>query len=109
VTSVCDCAEVVKAAIDVYGRLDILVNATTRRPARLRRKKTGRDHPANLKSVFNCSRVAVRQMMKQRYGRIVNITWCGHRRRRQTNYSAAKADHRLHEGDGQRVRGGILG
>src|SRR3989442_15849711 len=47
----------------------------------------------NLKSVFNCSRAAVRQMMKQRYGRIVNITsvvgvigGAG-----QTNYSAAKA------------------
>ena len=47
----------------------------------------------NLKSVFNCSRAALRQMMKQRYGRIVNITslvgivgGAG-----QTNYSAAKA------------------
>src|SRR5262249_13191783 len=47
----------------------------------------------NLKSVFNCSRAALRQMIKQRYGRIVNVTsvagivgTAG-----QTNYSAAKA------------------
>src|SRR5207245_1189751 len=47
----------------------------------------------NLKSVFNCSKAAVRQMIKQRYGRIVNITsvigmigGAG-----QTNYAAAKA------------------
>src|SRR5258708_38832178 len=47
----------------------------------------------NLKSVFNCSRAALRQMLKQRYGRIVNITSLtgiiggpG-----QTNYAAAKA------------------
>src|SRR4029434_1430889 len=47
----------------------------------------------NLKSVFNCSKAAVRQMITQRYGRIVNMTSmagmigiAG-----QTNYSAAKA------------------
>jgi 3-oxoacyl-[acyl-carrier protein] reductase len=27
----------------------------------------------NLKSVFNCSKAVLRQMMKQRYGRIVNV------------------------------------
>ena len=89
--------EVVKAAIDVYGRLDILVNnaGTTRDGLLASMKEEDFDViiQQNLKSVFNCSRAAVRQMMKQRYGRIVNITsvvgvigGAG-----QTNYSAAKA------------------
>ncbi len=89
--------EVVKAAINVYGRLDILVNnaGSTRDGLLASMKEEDFDViiQQNLKSVFNCSRTAVRQMMKQRYGRIVNITsvvgvigGAG-----QTNYSAAKA------------------
>ena len=89
--------EVVKAAIDVYGRLDILVNnaGTTRDGLLASMKEEDFDViiQQNLKSVFNCSRAVVRQMMRQRYGRIVNITsvvgvigGAG-----QTNYSAAKA------------------
>jgi 3-oxoacyl-[acyl-carrier protein] reductase len=89
--------EVVKTAIDVYGHLDILVNnaGTTRDGLLASMKEEDFDViiQQNLKSVFNCSRAAVRQMMKQRYGRIVNITsvvgvigGAG-----QTNYSAAKA------------------
>ena len=88
---------VVKATIDAYGRLDILVNnaGTTRDGLLVSMKEEDFDGiiEQNLKSVFNCSRAALRQMMKQRYGRIVNITsvvgiigGAG-----QTNYSAAKA------------------
>jgi 3-oxoacyl-[acyl-carrier protein] reductase len=88
---------VVKAAIDAYGRLDILVNnaGTTRDGLLVSMKEEDFDViiEQNLKSVFNCSRAALRQMIKQRYGRIVNITsvvgiigGAG-----QTNYSAAKA------------------
>lgn len=88
---------VVKAAIDAYGRLDILVNnaGTTHDGLLVSMKEEDFDGiiQQNLKSVFNCSRAALRQMMKQRYGRIVNITsvvgiigGAG-----QTNYSAAKA------------------
>jgi 3-oxoacyl-[acyl-carrier protein] reductase len=89
--------EIVKGALDLYGRLDILVNnaGTTRDGLLASMKEADFDIiiQQNLKSVFNCSRAAVRQMMKQRYGRIVNITsvvgligGAG-----QTNYSAAKA------------------
>jgi len=89
--------ETVKAVINLYGRLDILVNnaGTTRDGLLASMKEEDFDVivQQNLKSVFNCSRAAVRQMMKQRYGRIVNITsvvglvgGAG-----QTNYSAAKA------------------
>ena len=47
----------------------------------------------DLKSVFNCSKAALRQMMKQKYGRIVNITSVAGIMGNpgQTNYSAAKA------------------
>ena len=90
-------AQVVAAATSAFGRLDILVNnAGTTRDALLATMKE-EDFDVivqqNLKSVFNCSKAAVRQMLTQRYGRIVNMTSmagmigiAG-----QTNYSAAKA------------------
>src|SRR5258706_57286 len=89
--------QVVSAATSAYGRLDILVNnAGTTRDALLATMKED-DFDAiiqqNLKSVFNCSKAALRQMIGQRYGRIVNMTSMagligipG-----QTNYAAAKA------------------
>jgi 3-oxoacyl-[acyl-carrier protein] reductase len=88
---------VVKTAIAAYGRLDILVNnaGTTRDGLLATMKEEDFDVVVqqNLKSVFNCSRAVLRQMLKQRYGRIVNITslagiigGAG-----QTNYAAAKA------------------
>jgi 3-oxoacyl-[acyl-carrier protein] reductase len=47
----------------------------------------------DLKGVFNCTRAAARIMMKQRYGRIVNITSVVGEMGNagQANYSAAKA------------------
>ncbi len=47
----------------------------------------------NLKSTFNCSKAAVRHMMRKRYGRIVNITSVAGQMGNpgQTNYSASKA------------------
>src|SRR6266700_395764 len=70
--------EVVKAATAARGRLDILVNnaGTTRDGLLVSMKEAEFDFviAQNLKSVFNCSKAAVRQMIKQRYGRIVNIT-----------------------------------
>jgi len=89
--------EVVKTAAGARGRLDILVNnaGTTRDGLLVSMKEADFDFviAQNLKSVFNCSKAAVRQMIRQRYGRIVNLTsvvgligGAG-----QTNYSAAKA------------------
>lgn len=47
----------------------------------------------NLKSAFNCSKAAIRYMMRKRYGRIVNITSIAGQMGNpgQTNYSASKA------------------
>jgi len=47
----------------------------------------------NLKGVFNCSKAVLRAMMKQRYGRIVNISSVSGLAGQagQTNYSASKA------------------
>lgn len=88
---------VVKAAIDAFGRLDILVNnaGTTRDNLLVLMKEEDFDFiiENDLKSVFNCSKAALRQMMKQKYGRIVNITSVAGivGNPGQTNYSAAKA------------------
>lgn len=80
-----------------FGRIDILVNnaGTTRDTLLLLMKEEDWDLviKTNLKSTFNCSKAAVRWMVKQRYGRIINITsviglsgQAG-----QTNYAASKA------------------
>src|SRR5262249_36931399 len=69
---------VVDAAVHAYRRLDILVNnaGTTRDAllAAMREEEFDGVIRQNLKSVFNCSKAVLRQMMKQRYGRIVNVT-----------------------------------
>ena len=88
---------VVDAAIDADRRLDILVNnaGTTRDALLAVMSEADFDGvlEQNLKSVFNCSKAVVRQMMKQRYGRIVNVTSIAGvvGNAGQTNYSAAKA------------------
>jgi 3-oxoacyl-[acyl-carrier protein] reductase len=88
---------VVKAAIDTYGRLDILVNnaGTTRDTLLAMMKEDEFDSviQTNLKSVFNMCKAALRQMMKQKYGRIVNMTSIAGivGNPGQTNYSASKA------------------
>ena len=47
----------------------------------------------NLKSTFNCSKAAIRHMMRKRFGRIINITSVAGQMGNpgQTNYSASKA------------------
>ncbi len=88
---------VVKAAVDAYGRLDILVNnaGTTRDGLLAAMSEADFDGviEQNLKSVFNCSKAVLRQMMTQRYGRIVNVASIAGvvGNPGQTNYSAAKA------------------
>lgn len=82
---------------DRLGRIDILVNnaGITRDNFFLRMKEADWDAvlAVNLKSAFNCTQAVVRHMMKQHWGRVVNIASVvgvignvG-----QANYAASKA------------------
>ena len=80
-----------------FGRIDILVNnaGITRDGLLMRMKEEDWDAvlTTNLKGVFNCTKAAVKYMMKQKAGRIVSISsvvgLMGNAG--QANYAAAKA------------------
>jgi 3-oxoacyl-[acyl-carrier protein] reductase len=80
-----------------HERIDILVNnaGTTRDNLIMRMDEADWDLVlnVNLKGVFNCSKAVVRPMMKQRYGRIVNISSVSGLAGQagQANYSSSKA------------------
>ncbi|AMO84651.1 3-oxoacyl-[acyl-carrier-protein] reductase [Solibacillus sp. FSL W7-1472] len=86
-----------KTALDTYGSIDILVNnaGITRDNLLMRMKDDEWDDVinTNLKGVFLCTKAVTRQMMKQRAGRIINISSivgvAGNAG--QANYVAAKA------------------
>jgi 3-oxoacyl-[acyl-carrier protein] reductase len=80
-----------------FGRVDILVNnaGITKDGLLMRMREDAWDAvmDINLKGVFLCSREAIKDMTRQRYGRIINITsvaaFMGNPG--QANYSASKA------------------
>jgi 3-oxoacyl-[acyl-carrier protein] reductase len=80
-----------------YGRIDILVNNAGITRDALTMRMSDEDWDAvinvNLKSVFVCTRASLKYMMKQRYGKIINISSItgivGNPG--QINYAAAKA------------------
>ncbi|PNV79844.1 MAG: beta-ketoacyl-ACP reductase [Dictyoglomus turgidum] len=83
--------------LEKWGRLDILVNnaGIIRDNLLIRMKSEEWDQVinTNLKGVFYCTRSAVKIMLKQRYGRIINISSVIGLRGNigQANYAAAKA------------------
>jgi len=87
----------VDAVVKEFGRIDVLVNnaGITRDGLLMRMKEEDWDAviTTNLKGVFNCTKVAIKYMMKQRSGSIVNISSIvgvmGNAG--QANYCAAKA------------------
>jgi 3-oxoacyl-[acyl-carrier protein] reductase len=87
----------VEAIVEAQGRLDHLVNnaGVTRDNLMLRMKPEEWDAvlATNLTGAFHCTRSALRPMIKQRYGRIVNVTsvvgLTGNAG--QANYAASKA------------------
>jgi 3-oxoacyl-[acyl-carrier protein] reductase len=92
-----EAAALAKAAVDAFGKVDILVNnaGTTRDTLLMTMKEDDWDHviATDLKSVYTCSKAVVRQMIRQRSGRIINIAsvvgLAG--QAGQANYAAAKA------------------
>ena len=83
--------------VTTHGKLTILVNnaGITRDTLAMRMKDDDWDAVTNtnLKAVFSVSRAAIKPMMKQRYGRIINITSVvgAMGNAGQANYAAAKA------------------
>jgi 3-oxoacyl-[acyl-carrier protein] reductase len=87
----------IQGAIDTFGSIDILVNnaGTTRDQVLMMMSEDDWDAVlrTNLKGVFNCCKAASRKMMRQRSGRIVNISSVSGIAGQggQTNYAASKA------------------
>jgi len=87
----------IKHVEEKYGNISILVNnaGITKDTLLMKMKDEDWDEVmnTNLKSVFKLSQSVIRKMMKNRYGRIINISSVvGHSGNAgQTNYTAAKA------------------
>ncbi|MGH1363103.1 MAG: 3-oxoacyl-[acyl-carrier-protein] reductase [Calditrichia bacterium] len=97
VSVMADAAELIRATVETHERVDVLVNnaGVTRDNLMMRMKEEDWDAVINinLKGAFNTIKSVTRQMMKQRSGRIVNITsvvgLIGNAG--QVNYAASKA------------------
>ena len=91
------CDAMVKEVLSRFGRLDILVNnaGITRDGLMPMLKDADWDAvlDANLKGAFHCMWAAYRPMMKQKYGRVVNLSSIVGLRGNagQANYAASKA------------------
>lgn len=91
------CSQLVQAALSQFGRLDILVNnaGIVRDQLLLRMSDEDWDQVfnTNLRAAFLCTRAALRPMLKQRWGRVINISSISGLvgNSGQGNYSAAKA------------------
>ncbi len=91
------CGQMLTDVVAKHGRLDILVNNAGITRDNLLMKMSEEDFDAvistNLKGVFNCVKHISRQMLKQRAGRIINISSVSGvlGNAGQANYCAAKA------------------
>lgn len=91
------CENFIKEVTAKFGRIDILVNnaGITRDGLLMRMSEDDFDAviDTNLKGTFNCIRFASRQMMKQRSGRIINLSSVSGvlGNAGQANYCASKA------------------
>lgn len=92
-----DAKKMIEYIIEKYGRIDVLVNnaGITRDGLMLRMSDSDFDDviAVNLKGTFNCTKFVSKYMLKQRSGRIINISSVvgisGNAG--QVNYSASKA------------------
>lgn len=89
--------EMAAQATEAFGAIHVLVNnaGVTRDNLIMRMSESDWDTviDINLKGAWNCSKALVRSMMKNRYGRIINIASVSGLAGQagQTNYSASKA------------------
>jgi len=78
VSSAADVNRLVEQTIAAYGKVDILVNNAGITRDNLLMRMSDEDWDSvlniNLKSVFLCTRAVMRPMLKQRSGRIINIS-----------------------------------
>lgn len=87
----------INQTIEAFGRIDILVNnaGITRDTLLLRMKAEDFDAVigTNLRGAFLCTKAVTKPMMKQRFGRIINISSVVgvHGNAGQANYAASKA------------------
>ena len=92
-----DVKAMLAAAVEAFGSVDILVNnagITKDKPmAMMSEEDWDAVLDINLKGAFLCTKFAAKQMIKQRYGRIINIASVAGRygNQGQANYSASKA------------------
>ena len=97
VSSLEQCEDMVREAVQAMGRIDILVNnaGITRDTLLLRMKEEQWDQvmQVNVKGTFNCTKSVLRTMFKQKYGRIIQISSVtgAMGNAGQSNYSASKA------------------
>jgi 3-oxoacyl-[acyl-carrier protein] reductase len=90
------CNKLIEFSIEHFHKIDILVNnaGITKDNLVLRMSETDWDDviSVNLKGVFNCTKAVVKQMFKQKCGRIINISSVVGQigNSGQINYSASK-------------------
>ena len=91
------CEQLVNTAVQEFGKIDILVNNAGITRDKLMMAMSEQDFDdvidTNLKGTFNCMKLVSKLMMKQRYGRIINMSsvvgLTGNPG--QANYSTSKA------------------
>lgn len=92
-----DCEALFAFVMKEYARVDILVNnaGITRDILLMRMSEKDYDDvlDTNLKGAFNCSKLAIRQMIKQKSGRVIHISSISgiYGNAGQVNYAASKA------------------